>query len=75
MLEYLSRHTGMNPAWRYVFAIGFVGSYSTFSTFEWEAFSDIMHGVFWIGLLYVGSSLIAGFVSVGLGSFAARSLP
>ena len=74
ILEYLSRHAGLNPAWRYVFAVGFVGAYSTFSTFEWEAFSDITRGAFWMGLFYVGASLIAGFLSVALGVFAARSL-
>ena len=75
ILEYLSRHAGLNPAWRYVFAVGFVGAYSTFSTFEWETFFDITHGAFWMGLFYVGASLIAGFIAVALGFFAARSLP
>ena len=74
-LEYLSCHIGLNPAWRYVFAIGFVGAFSTFSTFEWEAFSDLTHGAFWTGIVYVFASILAGFISVALGIFAARSLP
>ena len=74
ILEYLSRHTDMNPAWRYAFAIGFLGAYSTFSSFEWEAWSDITNGAFWIGLLYIGASVIIGLLAVGLGSVTARSV-
>ncbi len=75
VLEYLNHHTGVNPAWRYAVAIGFIGAFSTFSTFEWETWSDLTSGAFWIGLLYVAVSLIAGFIAVGFGSFTARSLP
>jgi CrcB protein len=75
ILEYLNHHAGLNPAWRYAFAIGFIGAYSTFSTFEWETFWDMTHGAFWMGILYVAASLIAGLVAVALGTFAGRSLP
>jgi len=73
-LEYLKHHAGLNPVWRYGFAIGFIGAYSTFSTFEWETWSDLTSGAFWIGIAYVAFSLIAGFIAVAAGSFAARSL-
>lgn len=73
-LEYLNHHTGINPAWRYAFVIGFIGAFSTFSTFEWETWSDITNGAFWIGILYVAVSVIAGLLAVTLGSTAARSL-
>ena len=75
ILEYLHHHTGVNPAWRYAFAIGFIGAYSTFSTFEWEIWSDLTNGAFWLGMLYMVVSLIAGFMAVAVGSIAARSLP
>lgn len=73
-LEYLSRHAGSSPVWRYGFAIGFIGAYSTFSTFEWETWSDFTNGAFWIGLAYVTVSLVAGFIAVAAGAFAARSI-
>jgi CrcB protein len=39
-LEYLGERVEITPAWRYLIPIGFVGAYSTFSTFEWEIFSN-----------------------------------
>jgi len=75
ILEYMNHHTGVNPAWRYAFAIGFIGAFSTFSTFEWETWSDLTNGAFWLGILYVAVSLIAGLIAVAIGAFTARSLP
>jgi CrcB protein len=74
ILEYLNQHTGTNPFWRYTFAIGFIGAFSTFSTFEWETWSELTSGAFWIGILYVAVSLVVGLIAVGLGSTTARSL-
>ena len=72
-VEYLNRHAGLNPAWRFLIPVGFIGGFSTFSTFEWEAWSDISSGAFWMGILYVAVSLVAGFVAVGVGVAAART--
>jgi CrcB protein len=38
-LTWMGRRTEVNPAWRFLIPIGFVGAYSTFSTFEWEIFT------------------------------------
>ncbi len=75
VLEYLNRHTGLSEAWRDLIPIGFIGAYSTFSTFEFEAWADFTHGAYWSGLLYVTASLVGGFVAVSLGAAAGRSFP
>lgn len=73
-LEYLGQHIELTPAWRYLVPIGFVGAYSTFSTFEWELFSNVQIGSLIIAALYVTSSIIFGFVAVWAGAALAKGL-
>jgi fluoride exporter len=73
-LEILNRHTNVNPAFRYLIPIGFIGAYSTFSTFEWEIFSSLNSGAFWIAVLYVTASLIFGLIAVAVGAAFGRAL-
>lgn len=73
-LEFLNHHADLSPSWRFLVPIGFVGAYSTFSTFEWEAFSNLSHGTFWIGILYVAVSLVSGLIAVALGVTLAKTL-
>ena len=74
-LEYLNHHTGLSPAWRFLIPIGFIGGFSTFSTFEWETWSSFTNGAYWIGITYLAASVIAGFIAVALGTASARVLP
>ncbi len=74
VLELLNRHTGANPAWRFLVAIGFIGGFSTFSTFTYETWSDLSQGYAWLGLIYIAASLLAGLVAVNAGAWAARVL-
>ena len=72
-LTLLGSHTELNPAWRFLLPIGFVGAYSTFSTFEWEIFTNLQTGAFLIASSYVVLSLIFGFVGVWGGVMIARA--
>jgi fluoride exporter len=71
-LTFLAKHTELSSAWRFLIPIGFVGAYSTFSTFEWEAFSSLETGAFLIAALYVALSLFLGLVAVWCGVLIAR---
>jgi fluoride exporter len=71
-LTWIGRRTGVNPAWRFLIPIGFVGAYSTFSTFEWETFLNLQTGAFFIAALYVSLSLLLGLLAVWLGVLLAR---
>ncbi len=71
-LAFLGRRTDMNPAWRFLVPIGFVGAYSTFSTFEWEIFSGLQAGASFIAALYVVLSLSLGLLGVWCGVMLAR---
>jgi CrcB protein len=63
-LTLLSKRAGMNPAWRYLIPVGFVGAYSTFSTYEWETLSTLRSGAFAMAAVYALGSLVLGLVAV-----------
>ena len=73
-LTFLGRRTELNPAWRYLVPIGFVGAYSTFSTYEWETFSSIRTGAFFIASFYAVASLFLGLVAVWCGVLIAEAI-
>ena len=75
VMEYFNRHFGIGDAWKFLIPIGFIGGFSTFSTFEWEAWSSFTSGGFWIGMVYVISSVAGGLIAVAVGTGAARALP
>jgi len=62
----------LHPNWRLGLIVGFLGGYTTFSSFEWETYVTTREGNGWIGFLYVVSSVVAGYVAVMLGSYCAR---
>lgn len=73
-LTFLSRRSGLNPAWRYLIPVGFVGAYSTFSTYEWETLSELRSGAISLAALYAFSSLLLGLVAVWCGIMLAEVL-
>jgi len=60
--------------WLYLIVVGFIGAYTTFSTFEYETMRELQDGQFGIAMLYVGGSVLVGFAMVWLGSRVARLL-
>jgi fluoride exporter len=68
----LTERTHLSPNWRYLIPIGFVGAYTTFSTFEWETLGAIRDGQFLTAGLNVGLSVVIGFIAVWLGVVAGR---
>ena len=61
-----------HPYWRLVLVVGFLGGYTTFSSFEWETYSAVREGGFWIGLANVVGSVVLGYAAVWLGALLAR---
>lgn len=62
----------MSPHLRLAVAVGFVGAYTTFSTFEYETAKLIENGDVTRALLNVLLSFVVGLLAVWLGIFAAR---
>ncbi len=65
-LSILDARAELPSAWRLAVPIGFVGAYTTFSTFEFETYRAAQDRPA-IALLYVGSSVILGYLAVYLG--------
>ena len=62
-----------HPNWRLLLVVGFLGGYTTFSSFEWETFSAVRGGGLWIGFANVIGSVSLGYAAVWLGAtLAAR---
>lgn len=71
-LTFLAKRTDLNPAWRFLIPIGFVGAYSTFSSYEWETVSILRNGEFSMTALYVFGSLFLGLVAIWFGILLAE---
>ena len=54
----------VNPNWRFFVTVGFVGAYTTFSTFEYET---AQLGSSWQAMGNLAGSVVAGYLAVWLG--------
>jgi len=70
----LAEKTHWSANLRYLIPIGFIGAYTTFSTFELETFQSLRDGEITVALLNVFLSVLIGFIAVWLGVIAGRSL-
>jgi CrcB protein len=55
------------PDWRIILTIGFLGAFTTFSTFSWESFRMLEDGEWLKATIYVGASLLGGLAGIVLG--------
>ncbi len=72
LMTMLTERFKLDPNWRLLLVVGFLGGYTTFSSFEWETYSSVRDGGLWMGMLNVVSSVMLGYVAVTLGSLLAR---
>jgi CrcB protein len=62
----------VHPNWRLFFSVGFLGGYTTFSTFSFESLALIQHGYWLPGLLNMAGSVLLGLGATLCGVALAR---
>ena len=68
-----ARLTPAAQSMRLALGVGFLGAYTTFSTFEFETHALVEDGAWLLATSNVAASVVAGFVAVRLGVALARA--
>ena len=68
LMTLLTERLQPHPNWRLFLVVGFLGGYTTFSSFEYETYSAIRGGERLMGMLYVGASVLLGYLGVWAGA-------
>lgn len=74
LLAVWSQGTVWPPAVRLALTVGFLGAYTTFSTFSYESLFLLQQGNIWGSLAYILASVLGGMVAGGLGLLMGRWL-
>ena len=70
----LTERLTLNPNWRFLIPIGFIGAYSTFSTLEYETFRAVCEGAGYVAAANVALSFVAGYLALWCGAIAAKQI-
>jgi len=63
-----------NPQWRLLLVVGFLGAYTTFSTFEYETGALLTDGEWLYAGVNVIASVFVGFTALKLGEIIAKGI-
>ncbi|MBF0591856.1 MAG: fluoride efflux transporter CrcB [Nitrospirae bacterium] len=72
LMTLFTERLAVNPQWRLLLVVGFLGAYTTFSTFEYETGALVRDGQFLFAALNVVFSVFAGFIALRVGEMLAR---
>ena len=72
LMTLFTERYAFDPAWRLLFVVGFLGAYTTFSTFEYETGKLINDSEWFFAAMNVVLSVTAGFVALKFGEVLAK---
>lgn len=73
-LTLIAERAPLAPLWRLFFATGFLGAYTTFSAYTFEAASLLREGAYGPALVYLLGSVAGGMIGVFFGIMMAERL-
>ena len=71
LMTLLVERLKMPHFWQLLLVTGFLGGYTTFSSFEYDGYLAVRAGQPWTALAYLAGSVVAGCIAVWLGVVAA----
>lgn len=66
-LAFAQERASLSPYWRLLIAVGFIGGYSTFSTYEYESVRLLQEGEILLGAIYLLGSMAGGAMAAIIG--------
>jgi CrcB protein len=72
LMSVFTERIQIHPNWRLALVTGFLGGYTTFSSFEWETLTAMRDGGRWIASLNVVGSVVLGYLAVWMGFALSR---
>jgi CrcB protein len=72
LMPLLTERFVVNPHWRLLLVVGFLGAYTTFSTFEYETGALLKDGEWVFAGLNIILSIVVGFVALKMGEMLAK---
>lgn len=74
LLTLMTERFLIDPRWRFLLTIGFLGAYTTFSTYAYESYSLFLKGQWLEGGLNLFGSSILGIIAVGIGVYLGKAI-
>jgi len=72
LMTLFTERYSFDPAWRLLFVVGFLGAYTTFSTFEYETGKLIKDSEWYFAAMNVVLSVTVGFIALKFGEVLAK---
>ena len=74
LLTYILERSNLNPNYRLVFVVGFLGAYTTFSTYTFDALTLMQDGQWFRSIIYLVGTVALGMICVAGGMLVGRNI-